>query len=229
MISFWCLLSADKSTFYIGGAELIFPEYVEHCDNALEDFCDRYWPCEFVLSRKSKTGKKIGGRCVNVRSGHGSKGHQFANGKVVAVGSYQSTFSFETHLEKFRNSVYHYLKELLKELRETVGENQPEIQMAAQVHRSHVITYFYERVSEGKMDKLASHSICLSCLMHLPEHALPCGHILCTHCLQAYGNHLEKDVIEIASCPLHFDSYFRSWRIYLKPQAAGVRVLSLDG
>lgn len=46
---------------FLGTAEQIFPQYLEHIDAALENFCDRHWPCEFV-----KLG--AGGRCVNVRS-----------------------------------------------------------------------------------------------------------------------------------------------------------------
>lgn len=46
---------------FLGTAEKIFPQYLEHIDAALENFCDRHWPCEFI-----KTGG--GGRCVNVRS-----------------------------------------------------------------------------------------------------------------------------------------------------------------
>ena len=45
---------------FLGTAEQIFPQYLDHIDAALENFCDRHWPCEFV--------KPGGGRCVNVRS-----------------------------------------------------------------------------------------------------------------------------------------------------------------
>lgn len=45
----------------LGTAEQIFPLYLEHIDAALENFCDRHWPCEYV-----KPGG--GARCVNVRS-----------------------------------------------------------------------------------------------------------------------------------------------------------------
>ena len=211
-----------------GAAEMIFPEYVEHCDNALEDFCDRYWPCEFVMKGKSKGGKDVGGRCVNVRSGHGSKGHQFKNGKVFAVGSYESKFSVESFQEEFRYLVFHSLEQLLAQLREIITEYQPEDQVAAQVHRAKVMTHFYEHVAQGRTESLVSHSTCFSCLMGSPEHALPCGHVLCTPCLHAYGQPLERDVIEITSCPLHFDTNFR-WKVFLKPEAAGVRVLTLDG
>jgi hypothetical protein len=64
--------------------------------------------------------------------------------------------------------------------------------------------------------------------MASPEHSLPCGHVICTPCLLGYGERQERDVIEITSCPLHSERTFR-WIVYLKPDAAGVRVLTLDG
>ncbi|EHK96973.1 hypothetical protein M7I_7298 [Glarea lozoyensis 74030] len=97
-----CIMLDSARNKTRGSAELIFPEYVDSCDNALEDFCDRYWPCEYVMKVKTKRGKEVGGRCVNVRSGHGSKGHQFKNGKVIAVGNYESSFSAESFQEVFR-------------------------------------------------------------------------------------------------------------------------------
>ena len=212
----------------IGSAELIYPEYVESCDNALEDFCDRYWPCEFVMKSKTKWGKEVGGRCVNVRSGHGSKGHQFKNGKVFAVGSYESKFSVESFQETFRYFVFTFLKELLGELQKTLFKSQPEDQIAAQIHKAQVMRPFYQHVSQGRTASLSSHSTCFSCLMASPEHSLPCGHVICTPCLLGYGERQERDVIEITSCPLHSERTFR-WIVYLKPDAAGVRVLTLDG
>lgn len=212
----------------IGSAELIYPEYVESCDNALEDFCDRYWPCEFVMKSKTKRGKEVGGRCVNVRSGHGSKGHQFKNGKVIAVGSYESKFSVESFQEIFRYLVFTFLKELLGELQTPFFKSRPEDQVAAQIHKTQVMRPFYEHVSQGRTASLFSHSTCFSCLMASPEHALPCGHVICTPCLLAYGERQDRDAIEITSCPLHSGRTFR-WTVYLKPDAAGVRVLTLDG
>lgn len=213
----------------IGSAELIYPEYVESCDNALEDFCDRYWPCEFVMKSKTKWGKEMGGRCVNVRSGHGSKGHQLKNGKVFAVGSYESKLSVESFQEIFRYLVFTFLKELLGELQKTIFKSQSEDQVAAQIHKTQVMRPFYQHISQGETPGLVSHSTCFCCLMASPEHPLPCGHIICTPCLLAYGQPADdRDAIEISSCPLHFGRTFR-WIVYLKPAEAGVRVLSLDG
>jgi len=208
----------------------IYPEYVEHCDNALEDFCDRYWPCEFVMKAKVKGKSKfVGGRCVNVRSGHGSKGHQLKNGKVFAIGSYESKFSVESFQDQWRSLVYDALSDLLGELRESTSESELEDRVASQIHKSRVMERFYEHVVQGPNASLVNHSTCFMCLMRAPEHALPCGHIFCTPCLKAYGTDLDRDTIAIGACPLHYDAEFRSCKIFLKPEQAGVRVLTLDG
>lgn len=209
---------------------MIFPEYVGHCDNALEDFCDRYWPCEFVLLMGSRRNDVSVGKCVNVRSGHGSKGHQNKDGKVIAVGSYQSHFTAESYQETFRYLVFEALEKLLAKLRVRIEKDPslPEEKIAAQLHRDSVMLHFYKHIDDVRNKSLVSHSTCFSCLMGAPQHALPCGHVLCTACLAAYGTQ-EKDAIEISSCPMHVDTTFRSWKIYLKPEAAGVRVLTLDG
>lgn len=210
-------------------AEMIFPEYVGHCDNALEDFCDRYWPCEFALTIGNKKFDNAAGKCVNVRSGHGSKGHQNKYGKVIAVGSYQSHFTAESYQETFRYQVFEALERLLAKLRKAITSgSQAEDRIAAQLHRDCVMLHFYKHIKDIRNKSLVSHSTCFSCLMSPPQHALPCGHILCTPCLSAYGT-LERDAIEISSCPMHVDTTFQSWKIFLKPEAAGVRILSLDG
>jgi hypothetical protein len=180
------------------------------------------------MKGKTKRGKVVGGRCVNVRSGHGSKGHQFKNGKVFAVGSYESKFSVESFQEIFRYLVFTFLKELLSELQKKILNSQPEDQVAAEIHKTRVMRPFYQHVSQGTTICLISHSTCFSCLMAPPEHSLPCGHVICTPCLLAYGQRQDRDVIEITSCPLHSGRNFR-WVVYLKPDAAGVRVLTLDG
>ncbi|MCJ1422264.1 hypothetical protein MMC29_000144 [Sticta canariensis] len=112
-----------------GTAKQIFPHYIEHIDAALENFCDRHWPCEYVQSGG-------GGRCVNVRSGHGSKGHQRKNGKVLSAGGYVSSFSFESYRKEFQDEIYFRLYDLLKIRRSRVEEDdQPEAQAAAEIHK----------------------------------------------------------------------------------------------
>lgn len=229
---------------FLGTAEQIFPQYLEHIDDALVNFCDRHWPCEYI-----KPGG--GARCVNVRStlfnfvptqcfssnitssgGHESKGHQLKNGKVLAVGSYVSHFSFSNYQEKFQNDIYSRLDELLNLLHSRLkNDDESEVQAAAEIHKGTVLDYFFNHTSRGRASSFISHSTCFSCLFEPPEHALPCGHVLCTPCLMAYGKSRGTTVVEMTGCPMEtfITPRRKSWKVVLKPAAAGIRILTLDG
>ena len=229
--------NSSRSPFYLslhrtGTAQQIFPQYLEHIDAALENFCDRHWPCEFI--------KPGGGRCVNVRSGHGTKGHQLRNGKVLAIGEYYSRFSFENYQEIFEFDVYSRLDESLKLLHERVqGGGEIEAEAAAEIHKDTVMTHFYKHAQQAKAGSEAgtvpftSQSTCFSCLVEPPEHALPCGHILCSSCIRAYGRPCPtaKNVVEIHDCPIETLTRprYHTWKVFLKPADAGIRILTLDG
>jgi hypothetical protein len=211
-------------------AREIFPLYLEHLDAALENFCESHWPCEYV-------DQSSGLRCVNVESGHGGKGHQNQNGKIFADGSYVSKRKFEDLREEFASNCYFRLQELLERLdtlRQKRGLRNDEVQAAAEIHRDDVMAWFFRHVSgNGRAAQYNSHSVCLCCLLRPPEHALPCGHVLCTNCVSIYGHARpgSRTEIEIEYCPLEVRSVrtFQPWRVYLKPDAAGVRILTLDG
>ncbi|KAL9047302.1 MAG: hypothetical protein Q9214_000088 [Letrouitia sp. 1 TL-2023] len=220
-----CIMLDSARSKIRGTAEQIFPQYLEHVDAALENFCDRHWPCEYI-----KPGG--GARCVNVRSGHGSKGHQLKNGKVLAVGGYVSRFSFKSYQENFQLDVYSRLDELLKTLRSRVQAGpETEVQAAAKIHKDTVMVHFYDHAARGRADAFISHSTCFSCLFEPPEHALPCGHIICTPCLHAYGRDVGRTMVEIDGCPLEIHSRprYQVWKVFMKPAAAGIRILTLDG
>ena len=179
-----------------------------------------------------------GARCVNVRSGHGTKGHQLKNGKVLAVGNYVSRFSFESYQDTFQFDVFSRLNESLKLLHSQVqkaGEN--EAGAAAELHKNTVMAHFYNHAEQAKTYSGAravpfiSQSTCFSCLIEPPEHALPCGHILCSACLRAYGRSKGNNVVEINGCPIESLSLPRYyiWKVFLKPPDAGIRILTLDG
>jgi hypothetical protein len=211
-------------------AREIFPLYLEHLDAALENFCESHWPCEYV-------DQSSGLRCVNVESGHGGKGHQNQNGKIFADGSYVSKRKFEDLREEFASNCYFRLQELLERLdtlRQKRGLRNDEVQAAAEIHRDDVMAWFFRHVSgNGRAAQYNSHSVCLCCLLRPPEHALPCGHVLCTNCVSIYGHARpgSRTEIEIEYCPLEVRSVrtFQPWRVYLKPDAASVRILTLDG
>jgi predicted acylesterase/phospholipase RssA len=207
----------------LGTAEKMFPVYLMHFDETLDDFCNLVWPCEYVNAK---------GRCVNVRAGH-RKGHQMKGGQiVVAEGEYEASFDADTYRARFRNDIYNNLAELLQLLRPMETDTgRPEIEVALSIHKHKVLQHFYKHL--GGAQHFTSHSACLSCLVGPAQHCLPCGHILCMACVQGYGKsrgHASM-IIDIDRCPLHEqDGPFEpSWPIPLRPANAGVRILSLDG
>ncbi len=148
------------------------------------------------------------------------------------MGGYQSRFSFTDYRDVFVFDVYSHLDHLLKVLRSRVREGgEHEAQAAADIHKDTVMFDFYKHTLDGRNSAFISHSTCFSCLVEPPEHPLPCGHILCSSCLRAYGRSRGRSVVEIDGCPL--ESLLRAqdkpWRVLLKPAAAGVRILTLDG
>jgi hypothetical protein len=76
-----------------------------------------------------------------------------------------------------------------------------------------------------------SNSACFSCLRELPEHPLPCGHVLCTRCITSHGTTGTSGQVSLEQCPLHSSRQIfpEAWHIRLKPSLAGVRILTLDG
>jgi predicted acylesterase/phospholipase RssA len=206
-----------------GTDEQIFPMYLEHLDNALENFCDRHWPCEFSDPR--------GGRCVNVRSGHGAKGHQSDSGKLLAAGDYTSNFSFQTYQRTFNENTYERLRALRQRVKARSEDAATEEHAAAEVHRDFVLPLFFRHASRENTESFASHTVCYCCLFEPPEHALPCGHIICTRCLKTFGRQHLRGYVEISECPLEpkEQRFRRVWQVYLKPPSCGVRVLCLDG
>jgi hypothetical protein len=231
----------------IGTAEHLFPQYLDHLDAALREFCDRYWPCEYVSRRpvpahlqahfkplyfqQNMRASVLVTRCVNVRSGHGSKGHQLKDGRVFAVGGYASDFSFESYQKEFHDKVYFSLQYLLERVIECTSKGEIPHIVAARIHRDDVLSFFYGNRTKREARAFQSHSVCFCCLFEPPEHALPCGHVLCTPCVKSYGRVKSKSLIEMHECPLETNTPGRcqSLTLYLKPEEAGVRVLTLDG
>ncbi len=230
-----------------GNAERIFPEYINHLESALEDFCDRHWPCEFVafgaeyplLMRHLDgiTGHRNlryiaqKSHCVNVRAGHSSKGHQTADGTIFHSGEYFSDFTWESYHEEFYSAVYFRLDHLMRILDERTRDGTlPEIAATA-IHRDETLATFYRSNLQDVGQLFQSHSVCLCCLFEQPEHVLPCGHMLCTSCVKSYGRMKSKTLIEIRDCPLEPTKIgkYNPSTVYLKPEMAAHRVLVLDG
>lgn len=164
------------------------------------------------------------------RSGHNPKGHQNAQGKVIANGSYKSTLNPEAFAPEWLSQVRRSL-EATEAAMSKLGQAFPgrtELVTASLMHRE-VLGDFYRAL--GGATAFASHSACLSCLRELPECALPCGHVLCLPCLELYGTRTSRTCVEISRCPLHGGDVIAEppWMVAVKPARAGVRVLCLDG
>lgn len=163
---------------------------------------------------------------------HSIPGQQSTNPESCV--GYVSSFTFNNYREKFRGDVYALLVELLTKLRSNLEDGaESEAQTAAEIHKRDVLVHFCNHSNGGgRAEAFISHSTCFSCLFEPPEHALPCGHILCTPCLRAYGHPRGKTIIELDGCPyesVNRPSRHGFWKVYLKPDAAGIRILTLDG
>jgi hypothetical protein len=192
---------------------------MNYCDFALEDFCAKFCQCEFETKR---------GRCVNFREGH-SKGHQNERGSIIGTGPYVSSFNEDT----FDHEWLRLLREKTKAIHAQVNEqlfqfrDLADDKLTSDIHRSKM-EEFFRRV--GGATRLVSHSTCFCCLRDMPEHPLPCGHVLCWPCVSEYGVSCPGFMIQMNSCPLHPSYTFESpWYIKYKPELAGVRILNLDG
>jgi hypothetical protein len=147
--------------------------------------------------------------------------------KLLATGDYVSSFTFAGSQQKFQNDTYEKLVRLSARVRAKEAMGTPKEQAAAEIHRELVLPSFYEHASRGDVRTFVSHTVCFSCLIQPPEHALPCGHIICTSCLRLHGRAQLDHHVEISSCPMESPAKrFRStWKVYLKPPSCGVRVL----
>ncbi|KAF2404981.1 hypothetical protein EJ06DRAFT_6418 [Trichodelitschia bisporula] len=230
-----------------GDAERILPEYLDHLDFALEDFCNRHWPCEFmahgaeypwwqqhldgITAHRNLQQLVAKSKCVNVRSGHGSKGHQTKSGTIFASGAYVSSFSFEEDRGEFHHTVFTRLQELMTRLAERVNEGESQEAAAHDIHREETLLPMYQHTLRGSERFFYCHTICLGCLFDHPEHILPCGHILCTACIKDFGHVKGDSHVEVYQCPLDRNEFpeHKPAVIKLKPEAAGSRILVLDG
>jgi hypothetical protein len=187
-------------------------------------FCDLYSPCQY----RDKNGREI---CVNSSNVH-QKGHQNAKGKIFGTSrSYESDFTFESYYDKWIK----YLREdvetaqkALEDSRHRADSGISDEELVFQQHSAQLVD-FYRQV--GPADKFRSHTVCFSCFMEMPQHVLPCSHVLCTSCVKGYGVRVNNFDYAMESCPLH--SSQTSWEsrfiVKFKPDFAGVRLLSLDG
>ncbi|OCL09871.1 hypothetical protein AOQ84DRAFT_220281 [Glonium stellatum] len=190
------MLDAERQTLNGSYTQLLRDSYSKHLEQALNDYCSLWLPCAF---------QRNGGRCCNVKSAHGPKGHQRDDGKIIGAGKFQNNFKQDAFYKDWIARIGNDLENLTTEMGEQgrVDGGLPAWLRAANLHRRYM-SNFFEDVSE--VWQFVNHDTCLWCLRHhLPEFSLPCGHVL------------------------YATKWASPFQINLKPQHAGVRILCLDG
>lgn len=168
-------------------------------------------------------------RCANVRSGHAAKGHQLSDGRVFARGAYESSYKFEEHRKQILDDIYVTFHQSMMKLAQLARQGVNQLKAAAILHRDDALSEFYPASDKDEPVGLQHTVFCICCLFGVPEALLPCGHMLCRECVEAYGHRKAQALIEVMECPLEINQTTESQPhvIYTRPESAGVRVLAL--
>jgi predicted acylesterase/phospholipase RssA len=220
-----CVL-LDCARFRKGRVDELFTNYEKFFDWAMGEYLEMHYPCSYVSSDGTR-------QCQVVKARHQAKGHQDEKG-IIATGDYQAGVDKDFHQHwkaHLRSAIGSIQRDFQYELEQASQNDEvqtiPEERIALDLHIGY-INDFFEAV--GPASSICSHATCFCCLMDVPEHALPCGHVICTACIKAYGKQT-KSSVSVACCPLHRVS--TKWAhptvVKFKPIGAGVRVLALDG
>ena len=193
--------------------------FLEQCRSALQRFRDTSWKCE------AKSGAQ---RCLNYYVGH-EKGHQFApTFKAFRHPRHESSTSvlaasllvgeFECSFESGK-----VIEELFKEVSRLIERNDDVEVATTLVAKASGVT------------SISSNRTCFPCLSQCPIYILPCEgvrHTICEKCAIRFTErrHQTQSSIKLQRCPLGCNfRHGREWQMRVKPRAAGVRLLALDG
>ncbi|KAF2735254.1 FabD/lysophospholipase-like protein [Polyplosphaeria fusca] len=214
-----------------GQPEDLFDEYEDSLHYALEQFCNRYIPCEFKTDTDT---------CINVASAH-EKGHQNRKGKILSSGPFTSSFNAEDYYPIWREAIQIAIHQINENLIEQLVRASKDFSEEEQVLKLHtrLMKRFYDDIFFDQRGRgchavlVKSHSVCFCCLMQPPQHTLPCGHVLCTPCIKSYGKQQNENkfIFQLDHCPLHrlVSQWQKPHLIRFKPDHAGTRLLCLDG
>lgn len=149
---------------------------------------------------------------------------------MLAAGDYIADFPPDDYVEVWKDNLRRRLDQIRQTLQQEAlsTEGLSEHDLAPRLHLRYM-NEFYS--SLGSASLYLSQSACFCCLREMAQHPLPCGHVLCTKCIKAHGTVTENYWIHLSHCPLHKaeTDWSDPFLVQLKPDTAGVRVLTLDG
>jgi hypothetical protein len=208
-----CIALDAERKHHVGNADVLVDNYKVFCTEAINQICRGLWPCAEPF-------------CVNRRNGH-AKGCQDSTGRIRKVGDAEDTYNgFKDNVDPDATT-----KQFLSLLRRDVKTLLPNQSAAKWTFADHleVLRQFYG--DHGGGVSFQDSSVCLSCLMGVPQHPLPCKHIICHDCVRDFGRQAAEDelfLLKISGCPLE-EKETRETTVRTHPREAGVRVLTLDG
>jgi hypothetical protein len=200
------------------------------CNRAMSHFLDNNSQCSFVDPGS-------GEKCVNTKTGH-AQGHQSKFGMLLKEGLFADG-DFDSG--KFLRSIETALVSLMQDINTQAHSSRRQWQrLAADQHKRNIEVLrnrggYPSVAGKRKLNGIGRTSVCYGCLFGRPEYRLPCSHVICAACLRDFdqtdparqypGNIIHNECIVCA------DSSSPGWpyRTQVRPDLAGLRVLSLDG
>lgn len=192
--------------------------YRKKC-SGVQRFFEKYQQCQF----KSGTGS-----CVLLSDFHQNI-HQDSNGKEVGLGGFelgQLEHLVQQVIQQIRIQFAQQYRQACDYSEGNIRRPRPSVQEVTTCRTTVLAT-----LQDG-WDKIHSYKSCFTCLRSLPDHVLPCGHALCEACVFDFSLPPKNgSVTELSfeTCVLCGESWQPPQLIQLKPECAGVRILTLDG
>lgn len=207
-------------------------ENIAICEAAMENFLRYGAKCTYIDADS-------GERCVNTKRGH-KIGHQNKSGKLLDDGQYQACRFTPNDLT---SAIDRPLREAMEDITPTSPSDwhqgavsRHRVNLATLRRRGKNIPTYFRKSSSGKkkMRLHRSTDFCLGCLHGRPEYRLPCNHVICETCLEDFavrdkdpGRLTNLNCAICGSVAPENEKWPHSIRV--RPQLAGLRVLTLDG
>ncbi|KAI4844618.1 FabD/lysophospholipase-like protein [Aureobasidium sp. EXF-8845] len=199
--------------------DVFVPYYQPSLERMLKTFCGDHLMCSFA-DRSNRT-------CTGTQLSHGME-HRALDGKFIGSGRYTASITANSYLPQWISSLKRRLDMYEKDYLEAVNE-EPEILTQRLASDLHIEQMSYSFNKLGTARHFVSHASCYGCLVNIPQHPLPCGHVLCANCVRDCGTRAHGK-IKLEHCPLHTHTTFEPpWEITQKIDRVGIRILSLDG